>query len=66
MVGAIIRAQAELRNRLVQVEWKNADGGILKVIIDPRRPSTIQEKQRLPSAVVNRITRLTVLEILPF
>jgi len=46
MVGAIIRAQAELRNRLVQVEWKNADGGILKVIIDPRGDPVLFRKNK--------------------
>ena len=66
MVGVIIRAQAEIPNRLVKAEWQNPEGATFSVTINPRISSTIREKQRLSSAAASGIVRLTVLEILPF
>ncbi len=66
MVGVIIRAQAELPNRLLHAKWIGPEGKtVASVTIKPNEIKTSREIQKL-SVAVGKVDQLTIQEIFPF
>lgn len=65
MVEVIIRAQAELPNRMIRAEWGNQSGEtVVTFNIEPSK-LIVPNKIRKISAAVGGVDRLIVQEILP-